>query len=182
MSLRFSIPITLRSLGRGFHVVPDSEIERDESQAPVPIDFAPLVDASRQVGNWLLDVARSRTNDPVDLGAIERVQRAFLDSLSAAPCRRFDVSEEDLLTVAGILIAAFEIDFPAPGVSAAAGSLYDATDGDLDQLRSALAAAVAQRAVRAHIAKRRVVGVVPVVVRRRPRIVDDEALDDATLR
>lgn len=182
MSLRFSIPVTLRSLGRGFHVVPDVEIERDESQAPPPIDYAPLVDASRQVGLWLLDVARSRTSDPLDLTAIDRVQRAFVASFAETQCRRIDVSEEDLLTVAGILIAAFEIDCAAPGLSAAAGSLYDATDGDLDQLRLALAAAVAQRAVRSHLAKRRVVGVVPVIVRRRPRIVDDEALDDATLR
>jgi hypothetical protein len=187
VSLRFSIPITLRSLGRGFHVVPDAETDAETEaqrgrQEPAPIDYAPLADASRQVGLWLLDVARSRTSDPLDLPAIDRVQRAFLASFSEAPCRRPDVSEEDLLTVAGILITAFEIDLAAPGLGAVAGSLYDETDGDLGQVRSAVAAAIAQRAVRSHLAKRRVVGVVPIIVRRRPRIVDDEALDDATLR
>ncbi len=191
MSLRFSIPITLRSLGRGFHVVPEEEIEREPSAVPPPIDYAPLADAGRQAALWLLDVARSHTSDPLDQTSIDRVQRAvtLAFATNAPACARPDVSEEDLLTVAGILITAFEADLGVPGLGAVAGSLYDATDGDLDQIRTAIVDTLAERAAQSMIAtvarsrstRRRAGGGVPFAVRRRPRIVDEAAFDDVII-
>ncbi len=185
MSLRVSIPITLRALPRGFHIVPDEEIERDPSQAPRPIDYAPLLDAGRRVALWLLDVARNHASDPLDLTAIDRVQRAVLVACASksteCALREVSVSEEDLLTVAGILITAFEIDFGVSGLGSLAGSLYDATDGDLSAIRIVLAEAMALGAAagkRARSSKRGTVAVAPIVVRRRPRVVDEDALDD----
>ncbi len=183
MSLRFSIPVTLRSLGRGFHVVPEDEIERDLSATPSPIDYQPMFEAGRQVALWLLDVARARTSDPLDHAAIARVRRALALALATdAPVgARPDVSEEDLLTVAGILLTAFEADLGISGLGTIAGRLYDEADGDLDTISAALAAFVADQAAAlfAHSTrKRRVVAVVPVLVRRRPRVVDEDALAD----
>lgn len=184
MSLRFSIPISLRSLGRGFHVVPDDETERDPSDPPPPIDYRPFFDAGHQVARWLLDVARSRTGDPHDRAAIDRVQRALTVAVasSAPACARPEISEEDLLTVAGILITTFEADLGVPGLGVFAGSIYDAADGDLELVRAALthmaasqAAATVERA-RGRTPKRRLV--MPVIVRRRPRIVDEDAFAD----
>jgi len=186
VSLRFSIPITLRSLGRGFHTVPDEDTEREPSATPPPIDYAPFLDATRRVGLWLLDVARTHTTDALDQTAIDRVQRAFLASLTDAREHvRDDVSEEDLLVVAGILITAFEADLGAPGLSDAAGALYSESAGGLDTIQHALVAAVgectaqqlAATAMRAP-AKRRTRVVLPIVVRRRPRVVDEDVIAD----
>ena len=83
--------------------------------------------------------------------------------------------------MASILITAFEVDLGASGLGAVAGSLYDATDGDVDAIRAVLLAALAERVAVASPTRgsrtRRVVG----VVRRRPRVLDEEALDNVTL-
>ncbi|MBE7448600.1 MAG: hypothetical protein HS111_06870 [Kofleriaceae bacterium] len=189
-SVPLALPLTLRALGRGFHVVPDEEIERAPSSA-TPIDYAPLSKAARDIATWLLAVARSRTTDPLDHTAIDRVERAVRFAFAshapggARPVTRLDVTEEDLLTVAGILIDAFEIDLGVSGLGSIVGSVYDAADGDPDRLWDAFADAIADRAVRELVAATRarptsrVMRVVPVVVRR-PRIADQAALDDLT--
>jgi hypothetical protein len=187
VSLHFSIPITLRCLGHGFHTVPDEETEREPSDQPPRIDYAPLVDATRRVGLWLLDVARSRTTDPLDLTAIERVQRSLLTTLAGKTrCARSEASEEDLLTVAGILITAFEVECGAPGLSDAAGALYSATDGDVSQIAKiivdALVASALQSAAeittRPRPTKHRAHGLIPIIVRDRPRVLDEDVLAD----
>lgn len=183
MSLR--IPVTLRSLGRGFHTVPEDEIEREPAPAPSTIDYTPLVDASRKVGIWLLDVARSRTTDPVDLTAIDRVQRAFVASLGAslggAARRRPEVGEEDLLTVAGLLLTAFEADLGAPGLASVAGRLYAAAEREAQPLAAAVAAQIADALATTAARQPRAARVVVVARPRRnvPRVVDQEALEDA---
>lgn len=187
MSPRFSIPIILASLGHGgFHIVPTEETEREPSAALPPIDYAPLMNASRQVALWLLDVARSRTIDPLDHTAIDRVQRALVVAFAtnAPACARPNVSEEDLLTVAGILITAFEDDLGIGGLGAVAGSMYDAADRER---ATGIDAAMAAQLVAAMVPKpralvRQAVRVVPFAVRRRPRVVDEDALDDVTFR
>jgi len=183
LTLRISIPVTLRSLGRGFHVVPDEEIEREPSQASPPIDYAPLLDAGRRIALWLLDVARSHTKDPLDQTAIDRVQRAVMSTIAGKLSARAlrDVSEEDLLTVAGLLITAFEGDLGVSDLGTLAGSLYDAIDGDEAAVRTMIAEAISLGVVagtRARSSKHGVIAVAPVVVRRRPRIVDEDALAD----
>jgi hypothetical protein len=189
LSLPITFPVTLRSLGRGFHVVPDAEIERASMPAaPPPIDYAPLADAAQDVALWLLDVARSQTSDPLDLTAIDRVQRAAMAAFANTPIgSRPAVTEEDVLTVAGILLAAFEVDLGVPGLGAAAGSLYDATDGDLASICDVATDVIAARAAASMVAARSRTATatrspfrsVPVVARRRPRIVDEAALADA---
>ncbi len=185
MSPRFSVPITFRSLGRGFHVVPEEETERDPSDAPPPIDYRPFFDAGHQVALWLLDVARSRTDDPLDQAAVDRVQRAVTIAFAsnAPSCARAEISEEDLLTVAGILITAFEADLDMPGLGFLAGSIYDAADGDLNRMQAALTRVAAGQATAAVVRARGPRAqtrrlVVPLIVRRRPRIVDEDALAD----
>lgn len=179
MSLR--IPFTLRSLGRGFHTVPEDELGRDPARATSTIDYTPLVDASRKVGVWLLDVARSRTTDPVDLGAIDRVQRAFVASLGKPSGRRTQASEEDLLTVAGLLLTAFEADLGAPGLANVAGRLYAAAEREAQPLAAAIAAQVADALATTAARRPRASRVVVVARPRRdaPRVVDQEALEDA---
>jgi hypothetical protein len=182
LSLRISIPVTLRSLGRGFHLVPDEEIEREPSEASPPIDYAPLLDAGRRVALWLLDVARSHTSDPLDHTAIDRVQRAVMlaSVKNSAACVVRDVSEEDLLTVASILIMTFGAELGETDFETLAGSLYDAIDGDEAAFRSMVAETLSLGVAagkRARSPKRGVI-VAPVIVRRRPRIVDEDALAD----
>jgi hypothetical protein len=168
----------------GFHEVNDDELNRDPSSAPLPIDYAQLIHATRQVGNWLLDVARSHTNDPIDLASIERVQATMRANFAGTPpSRPGKASEEDILVVLGILITAFEVDFRVPGLGALAGSLYDAADGDLDVITRHLMDMVAGSA--AHQRSSKVVQRandradstrkpctprrVPIMVQRRPR-------------
>jgi hypothetical protein len=181
VSLRFSIPITLRSLGRGFHIVPTEEIEREPSDELPPIDYAPLKSAARDISFWLLDVARSRTDDPLDHTAIDRVHRALVVALAAnaSTCTRPDVSEEDLLTVAGILLTAFEVDLGLDGLGMATGSAYDA---ERDRETASMAAKLVAAMVPKRGLVRQVVRIVPWSVGRRPRVVDQDALDDVTFR
>lgn len=110
----------LADLGtRGFHVVPDSEHEPTE--ALPPIDYEPVRAACRHLARWVLDTAGERTSDPIDLAAIKRVSRAIDRSERGAPST---LADEDLLTVAGIVIATLEREWQAPGLSHLAGALY----------------------------------------------------------
>jgi hypothetical protein len=194
VSIRFHIPITLGSLGRGFHVVPDEEIERESAEPPPPIDYAPLVDASRQAASWLLDIARSRATDPLDLTAIDRVQRAMSAmNANTPPCARPDVSEEDLVTVAAILIDAFASDLRRPDLGELAGSHYDASDAGpveiadgplscIHELAAAIAHAVSAGVALGGAGSRDRVPVPIVVRRRRPRLAVDLLDHPFTLR
>lgn len=167
---------SLASLGSGFHEVSDAELARDPSAEPPPIDYAPLVAAGRQVVAWLCDVARTRTDDPLDLTAIDRVDRAARAILAGDPAGG-GASEEDVLTTLGVLITAFEIDFELGGLGELAGALYDAADRAApatsnDSLGAAIRAALGTRATSAaptHATPRPRL-VLPVVIRRRPRV------------
>jgi hypothetical protein len=166
--------------------VPAEETERDASAELPPIDYTPLQHASRQIAMWLLDVARSRTTDPLDHTSIDRVQRALVLAFAtnAPACARPEVSEEDLLTVAGILITAFEADLGIEGLSAVAGALYDEADR---KRATGIDEAMAAQLVAAMVPKpkafvRQVVRIVPFGATRRPRVVDDDTLDDVTFR
>jgi len=182
LSLRFSFPIRipLQALGRGFHIVPAEETERDPSAELPPIDYAPLKNAGRDIALWLMNVARSRTDDSLDHTAIDRVQRAIMIAFAqnARTCARPDVSEEDLLTVAGILITAFEADLGIDGLGAAVGSMYEAHRERATHINEALAAQlVAAMVPKPRALVRQVVRVVPFAAVR-PRVVDEDALDD----
>lgn len=165
----------------GFHEVPAHEVDRDPQAQPPPIDWTPLVDAARQVANWMLDVARSRTADPTDLTAIDRVQAAARASLDHANVRAA-VTEQDLLTVLGILIEAFEVDCQLPGLGALAGSLYDAADDapDVRTLVDLIMRDAAQQVARQP--RRAATPARFVVLRRGPRVAhtfDDDAASSA---
>lgn len=167
---------SLASLGTGFHEVSDAELARDPSAEPPPIDFAPLAAAGRQVAAWLCDVARSRTDDPLDLTAIDRVDRAARALLGGEPASGGGASEQDVLTVLGILITAFEVDFGLDGLAQVAGAVYDAADrADPATTHGPIGAAIraalgvqATSSVPAPTTPRPRV-LVPVVIRRRPR-------------
>ena len=171
--------LTLDSLGRGFHLVSEAELDRDPSAAPSPIDFAPLFAAAEQVGRWLLDIARSRTNDPADRAAIDRLAQAIA-APSQPPRTRHATTEEDLLTVVGILLDVLEAEAGVFGLAPVVGALYDATDGDLATVKEELVEALTAR-VAGDLAAVLAAGArqprpsdlplcIPVVVRRRPRV------------
>lgn len=168
------------AIAAGFHEIDDNELNRDPSTEPPPIDYAQLFDATRQVGHWFLDIARSHTNDPDDLAAIERVQTTMRANFDATGLSgRARASEEDLLVVLGILITAFEVDFRVPGLGSFAGSLYAATDGDFAALKRSLMDALVYRTACARSVaygtrvNERTAGAAerpPIVIQRRPRI------------
>ena len=151
----------------GFHEVSDDEMSRDPAEPPVPIDFQPLVDAGRTALLWLVDVARSRTQDADDLAAIGRVDASARASLEGVPCpARARASEEDILVVLGILITAFETNFRIPGLSELFGALYDGADDLADQAIAAMHAEARKRGSGGGSAP----PVIPVVIHRRPRV------------
>lgn len=119
---------TFGSLGRGFHYVPDEEIDRDPSAEPPPIDYTPLVDAACQVSAWLLDIARKHTSDPLDQAAIERIARAADALATGRSVAGSAASEEDVLVFLGILVDAFEIDGRIENLGAVIGALYASAD------------------------------------------------------
>ncbi|HVV82906.1 MAG TPA: hypothetical protein VHE35_07485 [Kofleriaceae bacterium] len=171
------------SLGDGFHEVPEDEVARDPSAPPAPIDFKPLLGAGRQVVSWLCDVARSRTTDPLDHTAIDRVDGAAQALLTGTP-NAGGTSEEDVLTVLGLLVTAFETDLGLRGLADLAGVLYDVAGqvapslATYDPILMALRAATVNHAPEAaEGTARRARVVLPVIVRRRARIAygDDDA-------
>jgi len=174
----------LDDLAAGFHLVSDDELTRDPTAALPPIDYAPLRAATRQVSAWLLDLARSRTTDPLDVAAIDRVQRAVAATIDgAAPGARGQVSEEDILTVLGILITAFELDVGQVDLGAVFGALYDAADPLTDHLAQVIGAAMAEHVQGSNrIGRGRARATAPIVVRRAPRLayaIDDDEDRDA---
>lgn len=170
------------SLGEGFHEVPEEELEGDPSAPPVAIDFKPLLTAGGQVVGWLSDVARSRTTDPLDRTAIDRVDRTAQALLAGKPGG--GASEQDVLTVLGLLVTAFETDLGLRGLADLAGVLYDIAGNVAPSLATynpivtAIRAAIAGGApLTMHAGTQRARIVMPVIVRRRPRIAhgDDDA-------
>jgi hypothetical protein len=86
--------------------------------------------AAVQVATWALGVATDATTEPEDLERIDRVA----DFVRAIALRR-DVpppSEEDLLSVLGILITALEVDCEAPGLGRSVGAMIEELDPLLD--------------------------------------------------
>ncbi len=164
MIFRFPIDPALRT---GFQQVSDADMARDPSEAPAPIDVGPILAAGRQVTDWLLDVARSRTADPADIEAIDRVRAAAHATLGgASPCPRHGASEEDILVVLGILLTAFEADLGVSGLAPLFGAVYDIADPLIDRVVQ-----IARASVRASATSpTRTPTALPVIVRRRPRV------------
>lgn len=170
-------------LGAGFHLVSDEEIARDPQATPPPIDFAPLFAAGRQTAAWLLDVARSRTDDPLDLAAIERVART-VEAVASKRCSGGSAAtEQDILVVVAILVTAFEIDLGVVDLGDLFGGLYAAADSVGAPLWQMIRAAMARSTSRpasapmsATVARapathpHRPAVRIPVVIRRRPCI------------
>lgn len=163
----------------GFQLVPDAERDREPSEAPPPIDFAPVRAAGHQLARWVLDTASSRTADPDDLAAIKRVRRAV--DRAARGVTKVDATEHDLLTVAGVLIACFEREFQSSGLSHLVGALYANTGAPvlarvLAQLRPPSGGVVPKVA-------RASGGPISIALEHRPCVahgVDDAAIDDDT--
>lgn len=157
-------------LGRGYHLVPDEEVDRDPSAAPPPIDFRPLVEAGHQVSTWLFGIARAHTHDPLDLAAIERVERAVEARLTGGCPGASAATEQDLLTVAGVLVTAFEVDCRVVGLSDLFGSIYAAADQLGAPLFAMLRSALDRPGTPAASAPARPMVRIPVVIRRRPAV------------
>lgn len=90
--------------------------------------------AAVQVATWALGVAADATTDPEDLERIDRVAgfvRAVALRRNAVP-----PSEEDLLSVVGIVIAALEVDCDAPGLGRSVGAMIDELDPIVDAVCS----------------------------------------------
>lgn len=166
MSLRTFSSDFLSTLGDRLRAIPDDDLAC-EAAPPPPIDFAPLAAAARSIGDWLLATARSRTHDPDDLAAIDRIERARCAQAAGA---RGVVAEQDLLVVIGILIEAFELDVGLSGLGALAGSLYDATDGPAGDVADRIVAQVVRAVSRPAGGPAPTPVRVPVVIRRGPRI------------
>jgi hypothetical protein len=153
----------------GFHEVSEAEMERSASAPPPPIDFAPLGLAGRITLTWLIDLARNRTDDPLDLAALERVHETALATLDGKPCpTRNRASEEDILVVLGLLVTIFETNFHIPGLSNLFGAIYDLADGVSEQAIAAMHADARETSTRRPTAAPAIA--VPIVVRRRPQL------------
>jgi len=153
------------ALRQGFHQVSDAEMARDPSEPPAPIDIRPVLAAGRQVTDWLLDVARSRTNDPADTEAIERVRVATHAPLAGGrPWRRPGTCGGATLVVLGIRLTAFEAGLGVSGLAPLFGAVYDLADPLIAKVVEAARASLRT----ASPARTRTI--LPVIVRRRPRV------------
>lgn len=101
---------------RGFHAVPDAELNNPDSTNQ-PIDWSGLEQAAAAATDWLLTTLRTRTTDPEDLAAIDRVDRRLRAGVT--------VDESDALVVVGLAIDVFERVLGIPGLSAVAGQVFD---------------------------------------------------------
>lgn len=86
--------------------------------------------AAVQVATWALGVAAEATDDPDDLERIDRVAGfvyAVAHHRDAEP-----PSEEDLLSVVAIVLAALEVDCSVPGLGRSVGAVIEELDPILD--------------------------------------------------
>lgn len=104
---------------RGFQAVPATEVDGTGTNPDdaAPIDWSGLERAAHDAAGWLLATLRTRTADPDDLAAIDRVERGLANGTA--------YDEADALTVAGLAIVTFERHLGIPGLSTVAGHLFD---------------------------------------------------------
>jgi hypothetical protein len=102
------------------------------SRGPQRVSFEVPRAAALQVATWALDVAADNTDDAEDIERIGRVRRFVHSAVDGKPAKV--PTEEDLLTVLAIVIAALEVDCAAPGLGRSVAVVVEELDPILDAL------------------------------------------------
>jgi hypothetical protein len=110
----------------------DDSIQPSSSRRPPRVSFEVPRAAALQIATWALDVAADSTDDAEDIERVGRVRRFVHSAVDGKPAKI--PTEEDLLTVLAMVIAALEVDCAAPGLGRSVAVVVEELDPILDAL------------------------------------------------
>jgi hypothetical protein len=130
----------------------DDSAETTPSRRPPRVSFEVPRAAALQIVTWAIDVAADSTDDAEDIERIGRVRRFVHSAIDGKPAKV--PTEEDVLTVLAIVIAALEVDCDAPGLGRSVAVVVEELDPILDAVCGRVVVPVPRCGARLSLASR----------------------------